>query len=83
MKRFIVLMSLTLLSASAFASYTYVITDGMDFFDLTLNSGQSLLMTGGGGAFRFNVGRSCNYPRNCSLQSGNLPERWNRNAYCR
>jgi hypothetical protein len=38
------------LSASAFASYTYVITDGMDFGGLTLTGTQSLLMTGGGGA---------------------------------
>ena len=49
MKRFIVLMSVVL-SASAFASYTYVITDGMDFGGLTLIGTQSLLMTGGGGA---------------------------------
>jgi len=48
MKKLALLISL-ILSASAVASYTYVITDEMDFFDLTLNSGQSLLMTGGGG----------------------------------
>jgi hypothetical protein len=48
MKKLALLMSVVL-SFPVFASYTYVITDGMDFFDLTLNSGQSLLMTGGWG----------------------------------
>ncbi len=67
MKLFMTTFLMMILSVSVLAGYTYVITDGMDFFDLTLNSGQSLLMTGGGGAFRFNVGQSCNYPRNRSL----------------
>jgi hypothetical protein len=39
------------LSLSAFASYTYTITDGMDFGDLSLVGSQSLLMTGGGGHY--------------------------------
>jgi hypothetical protein len=49
MKKIMLMLSLVL-SASAFAGYTYVITDGMDFGGLTLTGMQSLLMTGGGGA---------------------------------
>jgi hypothetical protein len=49
MKKITLMLSLVL-SASAFAGYTYVVTDGMDFGGLTLTGTQSLLMTGGGGA---------------------------------
>ncbi|HOK67285.1 MAG TPA: PEP-CTERM sorting domain-containing protein [Anaerohalosphaeraceae bacterium] len=49
MKRFVLIMSLAM-SISAFAGYTYTITDGMDFGGLTLTGTQSLLMIGGGGA---------------------------------
>ncbi len=48
MKWFVLIMSLVM-SVSAFAGYTYTITDGMDFGGLTLTGTQSLLMTGGGG----------------------------------
>jgi hypothetical protein len=48
MKKITLMLSLVL-SVSAFAGYTYTITTGVDYFDLTLNKGESLLMTGGGG----------------------------------
>jgi hypothetical protein len=48
MKKVILMLSLVL-SVSAFAGYTYTISEGMEFTDLTLKGTQSLLMTGGEG----------------------------------
>ncbi|NLW83224.1 MAG: PEP-CTERM sorting domain-containing protein [Phycisphaerae bacterium] len=49
MKLFITILLMCVLTIPSFADYTYVITDGMDFGGRNLGSGQSLLMTGGGG----------------------------------
>jgi hypothetical protein len=48
MKKLALLISLAL-SASALASYTYVIEDGDFFGAKTLTGTQSMLVTGGGG----------------------------------
>ena len=44
-----ILMLLFMLPVPVFAGYTYTITEGMEFTDLTLTANQSLLMTGGTG----------------------------------
>lgn len=49
MKPISVMLLAVALTVPALGSYTYVITDGMDFGGKTLGSGESLLMTGGGG----------------------------------
>jgi hypothetical protein len=47
----LVFIILLVLSASALASYTYTIADGMNFGDLILNDTQSILLTGGWGHY--------------------------------
>ena len=49
MKLFITILLMCVTTIPAFAGYTYVITEGMDFGTKLLNTNQSLLMTGGGG----------------------------------
>ena len=52
MRLFIIVFAAFVLAVPAFADYTYVMTDGMDFVDLgtsVLIDHQTLLMTGGGG----------------------------------
>jgi len=45
----LMMVLLLVLSVSAFAGYTYTISEGMEFTDMTLKGTQSLLMTGGYG----------------------------------